>query len=730
LAVKSVIDIEVNDASFKKFVESFKDYQDMLGKQPRNWQGLNSGIDKAVASLDKLVSSFQEMVDLTRERQKIGENVTTQTRGQTTHVERQAQVWKNLGRTIKDAAGHIVGMTRSLLSWGTLTGVLSGLLGAGGLFGISRLAQAAQGYRRSSLGLGATVGEQRAFTLSYGRMVNAGSVLGGVSEALSDPSKRGTLYPFIKEPELKGKDTGEVAVLLMQRMKEMLDKTDPSMIGAVHGSMNMGQFITPEEARAMRATPKAETDAYAKQYEALIKTLDLTKQQQKVWSDLATQLKISGEQIETLFVRKLTGWAPQLSSISDSLKSMFETMLNSKVLEGWIKDVEGALKTLAQYMKTDAFKTDVENFMNKVGEFVKGVGEMILAMGRFVTWVRSLPFFKEKLENKASPEVWPEDKSDLDKAREKRAAEIQEDMRKRGLNPDSDTPINEREQAPWSPFNKDATGFKEGFKQFFRDLFPHNRKEGEETPEGERSLFMELMRLLLKKSRDDEKTPAVMGPSTTGYHVQPFGDLMHQVRANISGGAGGGVGGWPGGGGAQVTNAVYRPPGVSNGSLANNEAVTEQFFRDNGFSDAAVAGLMANISAESGFDPQRVNKVGGDAGLMQWRGDRAKEFFRQYHHTVQEGKLQEQLDYALWELTQGPERAHGDILRRMTDPGRAGRYVSTDIERPHDPSGRVAGEREAEAVRRYRRYNVGGLKVEIHNNTGGAAAVKTAALPT
>jgi hypothetical protein len=715
LAVKSIIDVEVNDESFKKFVESFRDYQGLLKKQPTDWSKVNSGIQSAAASLEKIVASFQGLVDATKERQKIGENITVQTRAQTTHVERQAQVWKNLGRTIKDAAGQVVSMTRSLLSWGTLTGVLSGLLGAGGLFGISRLAQSAAGYRRSAMGIGTTVGQQRAFQLNYGRVVNTENVLGGVSESLTDASKRGYLYRGgLREEDIRGKDTGQVSAMLMDSLKKLADATDTRLLGNVHESRGLSQFISAEDFRRLKETPASEMASYRKQYEADTKTLDLTKQQQKVWSDLEKQLKLAGEQIETTFVKKLASWAPQLTSISDSFTSMVNTMLNSKVLEGWIKDVERGLKTLAEYMKTDQFKKDVDAFMVKVGEFADGVGRMIGAIGRFVDWaLGKLPTEKKEQFGPPRPEEAPR-KPMTEEDKRRRAAEI----------PQIGSPRMLRELFP--------------FLQLHKVDPSQHREPGTEAPDIQPNPDNFISKLWqgfgswLKSSGS-----AAMG-TNPGSLMAPinandnFRNLVTLARAGqIVGGQGqpnqSGQPGLPQPG--IVRQASYTPPGQGGGNLANNEEITRQFFSDNGFGPAALAGLMANIKAESSFDPSRVNQVGGDAGLMQWRGPRAKEYERQFGHRVQEGSLQEQLKYALWEMTQGPYAQKGAMLRAMRDPYQAGKFVSEKIESPLDPTGNVARQRGEEAQRRYNRYNANGIAINIYNNTGGAAAVKVASMP-
>ena len=58
------------------------------------------------------------------------------------------------------------------------------------------------------------------------------------------------------------------------------------------------------------------------------------------------------------------------------------------------------------------------------------------------------------------------------------------------------------------------------------------------------------------------------------------------------------------------------------GALTEQEREIYDFFSNKGLSDVAIAGILANISRESSFDPTCVNSSSGASGLFQWLGDR------------------------------------------------------------------------------------------------------------
>ena len=172
MALKSVIDIDINDAAFQRYQASFKQYQELLAKTPGAWKKVTGEIDASRKSFEDLVAAAaarQGYAKLTAEAETLAKRQT----------EAQAVAWRDMARSTRTVATNIIDATRALLRWTELTSVFTGLLGVGGLFGIERLATSAAGQRRSASGLGITPGEQRAFGLNYGRVVDTERVLSG-----------------------------------------------------------------------------------------------------------------------------------------------------------------------------------------------------------------------------------------------------------------------------------------------------------------------------------------------------------------------------------------------------------------------------------------------------------------------------------------------------------------------------------------------------------------------
>jgi hypothetical protein len=381
MAVKSVIDVEINDASFKKYVSAFKKYEE---ESKAFFKGVPAEQREELEARTKGWEQRRKAIALeTREVAK----AATGHRRITADSVSQEHAWRGIARNAKGFAGHITDATRSILRWTSVTGLFSGLLGAGGLFGIERLAQSAGGARRSSLGLGVGAGAQNAFAVNYGRLVDPEGFLGGVNEAMNDVTKRTGLYGAgLTERDLRGKDTTQVADALLPALKRIADQTPEAMMAQVLQARHLDQFVSLQEFERLKNTPAGELGSYHRGYLNDIRALDLSKDQLKAWQDLQVQLHRAGESIEATFIRGLTPLAPQIAHLSDSFTKLIDTLLSNPKVKEWLDSVAVGLGHLADYVGTPAFAANV-------GEFVTKVGDLAKAIGRAYDWIVSwFPF--------------------------------------------------------------------------------------------------------------------------------------------------------------------------------------------------------------------------------------------------------------------------------------------------------------------------------------------------
>jgi Phage tail lysozyme len=116
-------------------------------------------------------------------------------------------------------------------------------------------------------------------------------------------------------------------------------------------------------------------------------------------------------------------------------------------------------------------------------------------------------------------------------------------------------------------------------------------------------------------------------------------------------------------------------------ALATNNPI--QYIIDNSpFSIEQAMGLLANLRAESDLNPNAQQKGGPGYGLAQWGPEGQADFAKYAGHDIHGSSFAEQLQFALYQLAQGKERAAGDELREQTDPSQAAYLLSLHYERP------------------------------------------------
>lgn len=134
--------------------------------------------------------------------------------------------------------------------------------------------------------------------------------------------------------------------------------------------------------------------------------------------------------------------------------------------------------------------------------------------------------------------------------------------------------------------------------------------------------------------------------------------------------------------------AAPSSPPASGGGSAQARAMA--YFQAQGWSKEQAAGLAANISRESAFNPAAVGDNGKAYGIAQWHPDRQAEFKKKFGKDIQGSSMEEQMAFMHYELTQGNERKAGNILRGTSSAAEAAAAVSKHYERPADREGEAA----------------------------------------
>ena len=376
--MKSILDIEVNSAAFADYKAAFDKYESAVKRLPAGWTEVGKSVSKTTKTFSELVAGFVAANQHAKQVAAAQKEADRLTKSQSDH-------WRDIARHTRDFAGNIAGATANLLKWVGPIGVLSGLLGAGvGLFGIERLAASAAGQRRSALGLGVGYGQQASFGLNYGRFVDAGSLLGGVSSSLynaTSPGYVGLLATGLSQQYLSSHNAAETSVELLHRLPDILKNTPRGLIGARLSALGLDSIISPEDAvRYLNASPNERAEQ-ERRYQGDVGALGLSKEQQRDWQDFQTAMERAGTKIENVFVNGLSPLAPVLGKLSEAFEKTVSAFLRSP-------EVEQAVKTFADYLGSPQVLADIKSF----GDGIAYAAHQLAAAAR---WLGLLPSSSE-----------------------------------------------------------------------------------------------------------------------------------------------------------------------------------------------------------------------------------------------------------------------------------------------------------------------------------------------
>lgn len=388
MVAKSIVDIDVNDDKFVAFMEKFKEYQAALEDLPEAWRGLAHGATdatketaKAKTEGDLLAKAFSEgasaILSINSWLERLTDSLDRANKSQEDFNKKTRSSKGFLSEATKDAkslAGHIRDATTSLLSWGGIVGLFTGVLGVGGLFGLNRLAAGASQQRFTSLGIGTSAGQLSAAEINYRRAIgNPTGTLGAIRDSQMDLSKRWTFQAMgINNPD---QDPAKLLPQMIRNARDIFVKNGSTLQGA--NAYGLTNFFSLDDLNRFKNMSDEEIDAMERRAKKDAERLNITDEQNRKWTDFINQVDLSERSINKAFVVGLGPLAPQLGKLSDALAGAIDTVLQSPELGKWIDGLAGGIERFGKYLASPEFTKDVDDFMDGLRRLGQSIGRVI-----------------------------------------------------------------------------------------------------------------------------------------------------------------------------------------------------------------------------------------------------------------------------------------------------------------------------------------------------------------
>ncbi|MDJ4412910.1 hypothetical protein LEG32_04375 [Salmonella enterica] len=391
MVAKSIVEIDVQDEKFQSFLEKFNEYQKALGELPEQWRGAVHGLGEAAKETERvrdgtegITKAFADgvaaLASVNDGLDRLNGNLEKATKTQTEFNKKSGGARNFLNKASKDAkslAGHIKDATTSLLSWGTVLGLFSGLAGAGGLWGLNHLAGNASAQRFTAMGLGTTAGGLNSTAVDFQKALgNPVGTLGAIRDAQLDLSKRWQFRAMgVDNPD---RDPAELLPEMIKAARDIFVRNGSTQQGAeAYGLTN---YFTLDDLNRFKKMSDEEIDAMAKQAQQDTRRLQLTDQQLRQWQDFNIQLDRSKVSIGNTFIRGLAPLTPELGKLSDAFSGAIEAVLKSPELGKWIDGLSDGIRRFGNYLASPEFQKDVE-------AFISGVERLGRVIGKVIDWI-------------------------------------------------------------------------------------------------------------------------------------------------------------------------------------------------------------------------------------------------------------------------------------------------------------------------------------------------------
>lgn len=379
MALKSIYEIDVDDAKFKAFQTLFDNHQAQVAKMPVYWRAANGELRQR--------NSLEEAnAEWAKETQEAYEKIARFNGQSTGEIERQARFWGTIARETKSTAAEVAGMTQSLLKWTGVATLFTGLLGGGSLWGFTHLAGSVAALRQAGAGIGVNPGQASSFGINFGRFVgDPQGMLARVAAALTDPTSAAyrPIAALLGNPQGNAAD---VSTQLLQSLPRLFPGgANDRTLGTVAQAYGLTDILSIEDIKRYLSASPAERAQQEQAYRGDAGRLGLDPQTQRAYQDFTTQLDRAGSLIFRVFVRGLDplvegGEGGPLGRLSNAATKLVETFVRAVSDRDWVGQ-------LAKGLDDVSHKISDPQFGQSVADFVEGVDKIGPAIKWLASWI-------------------------------------------------------------------------------------------------------------------------------------------------------------------------------------------------------------------------------------------------------------------------------------------------------------------------------------------------------
>lgn len=341
----SIIQIDVQDEKFKAFASAFEKYKASMKDLPKGWAAAGAGVAKMAGDTEK---SFKGLLKTNKDLNSSFKD------GYGT--------LKDVSKVSKDIAANFASTALSIAKWVSFSGLIGG-------FGLGALAANASDVRRQAQGYGVSTGDLRATTTNFGKYIDAESTLSKIANLQNDLAQKQILT------RLGGHEGETSAQMLPALVKNAVKQFNAGGKSSQYAeAMGLTQVFSLEELRRLSSLTQSELEKTISDFQRDRTVLAVSDEDSQLMQNFWIQVKRSGEQLETGFIKALAPLAPQLEALSKAVGTAITDFLGSK-------EVKQALQDFTHWIGSPEAKEAVKGFIDGLVAISKAIVNVITMFG-------------------------------------------------------------------------------------------------------------------------------------------------------------------------------------------------------------------------------------------------------------------------------------------------------------------------------------------------------------
>lgn len=378
--VKSILEIEVNDAAFKRFQELFQAYSDELKEMPESWRALNAAMGDSGKELSAGALSAKDALAVAAAQAGIiSEALRDAVKAQNDLGAATKTSAKGMGSLAK-AAGEVGAAIEFVGGWIVKIAAFTGIGGLLGGFGFADLAASAMKQSRTAGEVGLTPGQYKSWVLNMQPFQGPEDV-SAAERALTSLGSYGPLSVLFGKNAGANMQPGDLATkALIQTLKAL--QGVPRHMWAAQPAYQAYKALGFNESDVFYGMTRpgsiAQLQANLAQSHRDISKFEISSPTELAMENFTKNLQKAGASIETALINKLVPLAPILQNLTTDVSNAILAFIKSGDMTKTVNLLIEGLKKMDHFLTTvdwDKVGNEINALADKLGWLVKPVGQ-------------------------------------------------------------------------------------------------------------------------------------------------------------------------------------------------------------------------------------------------------------------------------------------------------------------------------------------------------------------